>query len=173
MLISDVQQSDSVIHIHFLYFVKFLSFLGCYRVLSRVPWTVPAAHRDPSGLSHTQNSLLCPSRSLLVTHFKSSSVYPFLDEETEVDRVKWPAWDLSGAKWLSWDLKLPCHTISQRPHIGKVQGGELWVEPNPYTTQDQAEREGRSKRQLLPMLRPKGDRAEESHRGNGLWRQPE
>ena len=71
-----------------LFFVKFLSFLGCYRVLSTVPCTVPTAHRDPPGLSHTQNSLLCPSRSLLATHFKSSGVYPFLDEETEVDRVK-------------------------------------------------------------------------------------
>ena len=36
MLISGVQQTDSVIHIHVLFFFKFFSHLSCYTILSRV-----------------------------------------------------------------------------------------------------------------------------------------
>ena len=36
VLVSDVQQSESVIHIH-TFFLRFFSYIGHYRVLSRVP----------------------------------------------------------------------------------------------------------------------------------------
>ena len=39
-LISDVQQGDSVIHIHVSILFKFFSQLGCCRILSRVPEVV-------------------------------------------------------------------------------------------------------------------------------------
>ena len=55
-LVSDVQQSDSVIHKHPSIFFKFFSHLGYYRILSRVFWAIY-------------------SRSLLVVNFKDSSVY--------------------------------------------------------------------------------------------------
>ena len=37
VLVSGVQQSDSVIHIHISGFFKFFFHLGCYRVLCRDP----------------------------------------------------------------------------------------------------------------------------------------
>ena len=74
VLISGVQQSDSVIHIHLsiLFQILFL-----FRLLHRIEQSsllCATAYRDPPALNHTHNSLLCPSRSLLVIHLKSSSV---------------------------------------------------------------------------------------------------
>ena len=37
MLVSGVQQADSVIHIHVLFFLRFFSHVSCYTILSRVP----------------------------------------------------------------------------------------------------------------------------------------
>ena len=39
VLVSDVQQSDSVIHIHVSFF-RFFSHRGYYRVLSRIPCVI-------------------------------------------------------------------------------------------------------------------------------------
>ena len=41
VLVSGVQQSDSVIHIHlYLFFFRFFSIIGCYKILSIVPCAI-------------------------------------------------------------------------------------------------------------------------------------
>ena len=40
VLVSGVKQSDSVIHIPYLFFFKFFSHLVCYIILSRVPCAI-------------------------------------------------------------------------------------------------------------------------------------
>ena len=41
MLVSGVQQNDSVIHIHiYPFFFRFFSHIGYYRILSRVPCAI-------------------------------------------------------------------------------------------------------------------------------------
>ena len=44
VLVSGVQQSDSVIHVHISIFVRFFSHVGYYRILSKVPCAIQKKH---------------------------------------------------------------------------------------------------------------------------------
>ena len=40
MLISGLQQSDSIIYTHVSIYVNFFSYIDYYRILGRVPWSI-------------------------------------------------------------------------------------------------------------------------------------